>query len=352
LGAAGCTSRPGDELEGRDPELAKKKAKARDATPERRWLLEWGQGPGEVGLRSGGEERAAFGPAAIALAADGRVYVLDQMNGRVLALDPQGRDGAAGITTFAEVPVDCEHLAVGPDGAVGVASMLRSRIWLYGPEGGMPVGTIEVPRTIRHVRGLALTGSRRVWLHTAFQESFLLGSPAAPLSLTSVLAGKREGAAFLGDGTGLQVRLGSDGRVELLAVDPPSGSAGAEELRAAERTRRVMVLSARQAGSAGSAARIVGVDEASGVVCVRLEEVSQPAGGGAVSVDRMLTCVEAATERKLLELGLPQPGLYTPRQEIAVGASAGRVAWMHPTSRGLEIVSVALSGLSTGERER
>lgn len=60
--------------------------------------LPWGQGPGQVGLQSP-QEGLARGPEALAVAPDGRLVVLDGVNGRLLLLSAAG-------TPTATVPLD------------------------------------------------------------------------------------------------------------------------------------------------------------------------------------------------------------------------------------------------------
>lgn len=53
------------------------------------FTLPWGDGPGQVGLVSRADEESR-GPEALAVAPDGRVAVLDSVNGRLLLLTPAG----------------------------------------------------------------------------------------------------------------------------------------------------------------------------------------------------------------------------------------------------------------------
>lgn len=48
-----------------------------------------------AGVLPGGNDEEASGPSAIYAGPEGKLYVLDQINGRVLALDPGGRDAGA-----------------------------------------------------------------------------------------------------------------------------------------------------------------------------------------------------------------------------------------------------------------
>lgn len=49
----------------------------------------WGDGPNDVGLQSG-EERSTIGPASFDLAEDGSLFLMDQVNGRVIVREADG----------------------------------------------------------------------------------------------------------------------------------------------------------------------------------------------------------------------------------------------------------------------
>jgi hypothetical protein len=240
-----------------------------------------------------------------------------------------------GVAVAAAVPVDSEDLAAGDDGALALFSPLRGRVLVYGA-GGEPAGELAVPRVLRHVRGLSLGRSRRVLIHDEHQETLALGSPAAPATLAQSLHGRREGAAFLADDTGLAVVRLADGRPEL-------------RLQSGKRVRARHQLAERVL-----AARIVGV--AGGAVCLLLERLAaeRPALGSShrrrccgkteLAVERRAVCLEAASGARLVELDLPAPGLYLPRRELAVGGGAERpvLAFIHPRPDGLRVRALAI----------
>jgi hypothetical protein len=336
------------------------------ATAPQRVLIEWGTGQTRVKLDAGGVERTAQGPSAIAVGPQRRVYLLDRLQSRIARIDAEG-----GLETVATVPADAELLAVGPQGTMAVMSLLRFRVWLFDAAGNA-CGSLPVPRTIRHLRDLRLTASNRVEVHTALQETFLLGSPNARFSLPAVLAAKREGAAFLADGRGVQVRLDAPGNGTGHGTGHGAGHgagygtghgagygtghgavytiapAGRSRQRASARMKRVASLQLD-----AQAVRVVGTS--GGRVCLRWERMSH-AAKAAVAVDRGLTCLDANDAfRQVFARSLGEPGLYVPRREVALGGdSVARVAWMKPTRTGLVVSSFPLhtpdeNGVGSGQ---
>jgi len=289
-------------------------------------LVAWGNGSAEVGGTPRGTERMAEGPTAVAVGPDGAPYVLDRLNGRVLRVTSRA------VETVAAVPVDSEDLAVAADSATGVVlaawSPVRARVWLRA--GGQEVGRVTVPRVLRLARGIALVGSRQVLVRNAHQETYRLGSPAAGRTLAAVLRSKREGAFFLADGSGVQVRRRvADGRAEVLVL-------GAGERTTV--TRRILL------DDVVMAVRLVGV--AAGHLCLRLEKADNAATRG-IGVRREALCLRVDDGAEVLRKALPPPGRYLPRRDLAVGGSPARLVFMHPTSAGLDLQVWALGGATT-----
>ena len=275
--------------------------------------LPWGAGAGQVGLRPTVPELMADGPSAVAVGPDGAAFVLDRRNRRVL------RVTASRVRVAATVPADAEDLAVGADGTLAAYSPLKARVHLL--RGETPLGVVSVPRVLRGVVGITLGASRQVLLRVAHQETYRLGSPAVPRSLAAVLHSKREGAFRLADGRAVAVRRRADGLAELLVIRPGERATVTRRHRLPE-----PVLAARVMGVAGS------------VACLRLERPG-PVAGGRISVSRRLVCldVDSGATRLARDLPLPDPDLYLPRRELAVGGSPARVAFLRPTHSGLSL---------------
>jgi hypothetical protein len=236
----------------------------------------------------------------------------------VLRLAP-GLDDGRPPQVAALVPEDAEDLAVALDGTLALYSPWRARVWVHG--GGAPVA-MAVPRPIREIRGVALGPSRQVLLHTAYQETFSLGSPSVPQTEAAILGQRREGAVRWGDGRGAAVHLLADGRPEVLLRRPGERLDAATRFALPER-----VLAARIVGAAGRA------------VCLRLE---QAAAGTSFTVQRQVVCHDVDSGARLLQRDLPAPGLYLPAREVAVGGSPARVAFLEATAAGLRVRSVPL----------
>ena len=304
-------------------------------------LLPWGAGAGEVGLRGTQPDFPGTGVASVAVGPTDGVLLLDRVNQRVVSAGPKGS------RVLAEVPRDAEDLAVGVDGAFAVHSLLRARVWLY--DGAVKAGELAIDRSLRELVGVSVGRSRRVFVHNAFQETWLIGSPAAPQSLTQTLHGKRKGAFLLADGAGVQVLLAREPSGTL----PAKGHPELLVVRTGERTRVVArhvlpetVLSARVVGLAGH------------VACLRLEEGEH---GTTVRVTRRVVCHDVQTGARVFEKSLGARGLYLPRRDLAVGQSPARLVFIRPEEKGLRVhhwvlpvlpVLPALPALPTGAEVR
>jgi hypothetical protein len=276
-------------------------------SPCRESTLPWGSTG--VGLRAAVEDSRAWGPQSLAVAPTGDVLVLDAQNERVLRVrDGEVRALATGIAR------DAEDVAVGSDGAFAVWSALQARAWIFEPTGEL-IGDVAIDRAFRHVIGVSLEASRRVAIRTAYQETLSVGSPAAPIDLATSLRGKREGAFVLADGRGVAVKAGTS--PQLLVVDNTPG-------------RRSSVGASHPLPGRVDAAMLIGV--AGSVACMRVEQLEPTA---AVDVQRRAVCLEVESGRVVLDLALPKPGLYLPRQELALGGN--RLAAIHAARDGLVV---------------
>ena len=286
-------------------------------------VVAWGSGLGEVGGSAPAENHPADGVSSVAVGPDGSLLLLDRLNERVVRLAPDGT--TRGPWEVVKTPRDAEDLAAGADGTLAAFSPLRAKVWLSRQ--GVSAGEVDVPRALREVTEVGVQASLQVLVRNAYQETFRLGSPSVPQTLASVLHSKREGAFQLQDGTGVAVKLSKKRHPQLLLLDPNG------ERASVRRTYDVPVtaLSARVIGVAGDAA------------CMQVERAVD---GEGFSVERSVVCLRLSTGAQLLEQPLPTGGWYVPRRALAMGGSPARLAFMHPTGKGLQVSVWAIPGTS------
>lgn len=289
------------------------------AAASRHVVLPWGEGPAQAGLHRAVSEALDEGPSAVAIASSGDILVADRLNHRVLRI---GSDGVVGSIPVAP---DVELIAAGPKDSLVAYSALRSRVWISDAQ-GQGVAEMAVPRELRNLQAIALGASRRVEVTNSFQETFQLGSPSFPLPLEVVLQSKEEGVLRVDGNKRVQV-VRENGVTQLQSLDP----------RAEPGARGPIVRATLE----GDAAQLVG--ETGDVACVRAEAVS---GAPAIVVERRAVCVDTKTGKQVLSVDLPAPGLYVPRQELAVGA--GRMVSMVPQSEGLVLDVYDVPGVRGG----
>ena len=290
-------------------------------------VLAWGAGHGEVGLRPAKPHQPADGVTSVALAADGSTLLLDRVNHRVVRLGPSGSTSDAWVLTGA--PPDAEDLAVAQDGAIGLYSPLRARLWVH--EGTQVIAEVDVPRGLRELVSIDFGPSRLVLARTAHQETYRLGSPSTPQTLPSVLQSKREGAFELPDGAGVATKLDAQQRPVLIVIE--NGKDRARVLR-----------SFSVSGKPVLSARVVGVQD--GVACVRIEH-EHP--GSVIQTSRSVACLDTTSGSKVLEsdLGLVDD-VYVPRRSFAMGGSPARLVFMQPRSDGLHVTTWAVPRAAEG----
>jgi hypothetical protein len=277
--------------------------------------LAWGDEPGQIGFRPSFREALPMGAPAVAVGAGGQVFVLDALHERVV------KATKGDLVPVAKVPRDAEDLAIGPDGALAVLRQAKPEVLVFTPN-GEPIGTVDVS-AVEQIDGVALGTSRRVIVTSAFQETFLVGSPSVPQAKTQILAGKREGAAMIEATTGV-VAVKKDAELELRVVQAGE-----------ERTTTI----ATHALGKGDAARVVGANK--GVACVRVEHVAQD-GEGKIAVDREAVCLDVKTGATLFRTRLPAAGAYVPRRELTF--SGNTLAFARAEADGLTVTSWTIEG--------
>ncbi|MBI5535704.1 MAG: hypothetical protein HY898_23435 [Deltaproteobacteria bacterium] len=300
---------------------------SRASSAPRERLLSWGSGPQQLGYQPAGHERLAIGPSAIAVLPAGDALVLDLLNRRVVKVRPEGD-----LVEVAAAASDAVDLAVDADGSFGVFSAMRSNVWVHNAQGKL-MGEVQVPRGLRDIVSLGFGPSRRVMVRNAFQETYAVGGPNAPVSVETILEGKKEGAAFLPDGSGLAVQRTKQGKIELLVLGRDASGSRTAALR------RIAVC------DDAASARILRAWEQT--VCLRIERTtSKPE----LEVAREAVCLRADNGEQTFHATLPGPGTFVPRTELAMGGSPPRLVMMHPRPEGLAVI--AFDGVSAASEGR
>ncbi len=185
-------------------------------------LLPWGDGEGELG-RKVLDQGASEGPMSFAVAPDGDLVVLDQVNRRVLRVTP---DGA--LVRETPIPTDTyQDVAVAPDGTVVVLDRLvRTALLVLDEDGGpgreVPVLGPGVPE------GGLLTGTFAradgVWLEVGHSQVVRVldeqGQPC-PRAIRAgrpIGDGERAAVAYLDGLGGVQLRLEQAAGGQVLAA--------------------------------------------------------------------------------------------------------------------------------------
>jgi hypothetical protein len=293
------------------------------AASPRTSLVPWGNGDDALGLQQAATESLAQGVTAIGVLADGTAIALDRQKSRVVRLDLEGRRAVK----LADVPRDADDLATDEAGAFVVLGALTGKASLFDASRGLkaePVGSVDVPRVFQDIDGLALAPSHRVIVRTSFQETFTVGSPAAPLPVDVAIRTRREGAVSLGDKLGVQGRALGRGKLEIVVVDTQAEHAPVLSRFAID----------------GDAVQIVGA--AGGVVCARVEHLGTSVGP--IQVTREAVCIDATTGATKLRAALPAPGLYVPRRELAMGGRPLTLVHARPEEAGVFVTTWTIGG--------
>lgn len=186
----------------RTPQLGRSLA---DFPAER--VLPWGSGDGEVGLVPAAEDRAPFGPLSAAIGNRGNVFVLDQVNGRVVELAFDGSWLGA-----RPAPLAPSDMSIDSAGRPAVLSLVNHRLSILEKQG--VVEEIEVPMVLQ-IGGISTTPQGDFLLLDAHQETFRLGHSGAWIGWPDLLKTKVEGHAQASGGRPLQT-LVRDGRAWIL----------------------------------------------------------------------------------------------------------------------------------------
>ncbi|MBN1947626.1 MAG: hypothetical protein JW797_18320 [Bradymonadales bacterium] len=280
-------------------------------------FLPWGDGHGEIGWLPPAQERAAMAPASLAVDRDGSLWIVDQVNSRLVHLDPAG-----GWLGTVDCPPGGADLALGSDGRLYLLSLANHRVTVL--DGGGVVDTLHIPLELVHISGLVVNERHHVLLIDAYQQTYDLGGPSIRMGWPSHLRTRREGIVTASGGPRVKAVL-SQGVAELLYPEP----GGDREAKPDPPADRVVLE------DTDSVASIVVLDsEPTGEVVLLLEFFQGE------RVVRTLRRVDEVGQ-PLAEVVLGPPPIAFPFREFAV-AAPGVILQLFPQADGLTIRSYDL----------
>jgi hypothetical protein len=238
---------------------------------------------GGAGLHQLGRERApegnAMGPMSFALDRQGRAYVLDEVNGRIVRRDAQGNPERA-------LPIDLktpEDIAVGADGSIAVLDRHAGAVSVYDEsgalKGALPLGGegIDDPGT---VTGVFVDGTD-VYAEREHGPLVRVGDTSGVPGNRREIPGRpsRDGKSFLNAG----ITDAAAGRVWVAAIDRASGQHRfTRELRLGATVHSIVLLDSDQQGTVYFAAEIAPEGGPPMVTLSCLEPVKGAGMGGAL----------------------------------------------------------------------
>jgi hypothetical protein len=132
---------------------------------------------------AGGNESPVRGPTSVALDPLGDVWILDNLNNRLVGFGEKGeRIGEILLT-----PGHRDDLAIGPDGSFALLSMHLGRIEVFDRD-GRPQGIMKLSPLLAPVGRISFPGELEI--ENAHGERFRLGTPDNPRLIKQVLFGR------------------------------------------------------------------------------------------------------------------------------------------------------------------
>jgi len=191
--------------------------------PETILQLGWGGGPGEAGRHEGGES-APVGPMSFTVLPSGEIYILDQVNVRVLRFEP-------GSKKSSQIPVGSDtfqDLAVAADGTIVLLDRLVRRAVVLMDTGGNELAFHAVEGD-GIPEGGAVTAmfleKDGLWLEVNHERSVrILDESLAPCPRTV-----RRGRPLDGGSKTVAAFLDKQGGVKMRILDTPTGAVTAEK---------------------------------------------------------------------------------------------------------------------------
>ena len=150
--------------------------------PELLFTARWG---GDAGLEiAGGKGSPVRGPTSAALYPLGNIWILDNLQSRLVGYDQKG----ARISVVLLTPGHRDDLAIGPDGSFALLSMHIRQIEILDRD-GRPQGFLELSPLLAPLGLISFPGE--IEIENPHGERFRLGTADNPRPVKQVLFGRR-----------------------------------------------------------------------------------------------------------------------------------------------------------------
>ncbi|MBI5486420.1 MAG: hypothetical protein HY905_03720 [Deltaproteobacteria bacterium] len=274
------------------------------AEPEVVVRTEWGAQPGQLGKRDA-RESAPEGPMSFAVAPDGDVWVLDQVNRRLARFDADGRF----LATLDLASETFQGLAVGPAGQLVLMDRLAARLVRVLDPDGQVLGEVALEGYgIAEGGGTTALFARDdgVWVEYDHRRTVrVLDAQSRDPYYRRALEGRPLGSADVAG----QARLDGPSAVALHTVDRGTGTTLAQAtLRFDEPVRRIVELSGDAQGDVVLAVHLATEDPARDYAVVHEELAVLVLDGALVERRRLSTAPSTGPWEQFKELEVESDG--------------------------------------------
>ncbi len=267
--------------------------------PELLFTTQWG---GDSGLEiDGGKESPIRGPNSAALDPLGNVWILDNLNSRLVGYNEKG----ARIGSVLLTPGHRDDLAVGPDGSFALLSLHLHRIEVLDRD-GQPQGFLKLSPLLAPLGRISFPDE--IEIENPHGERFRLGTLDRPRTVKQVLFGRRMECGIRVDAGA--ARLYTQGNAAIVAEG--------------KRTCRVTDL---DLGEVASARPVTDCSQPAFLI-----EVERLLPGTRVTVEREVALVRDLDVRESWRV---EDSLYQPFRRFA--SRGGTVVMILPVESGLQV---------------